>query len=378
MARVARVGNGWRVEWREGGREGKRQNTPTFSTEQEADEACERVNERMRSMKAARTGVVLTIGEIASRWQAAKIAEGNDPLWAVRYAKANRGMAKIRKWSTVLDITPEAVARWRQDGGSPGSGATFRAMLWWAKDFLDQPVRDQTLLALRRPRHRRKPKKPLIATTTVSAWLKQARDISPDSEALLHCLATYGWRPITASRLLVGDVNRKLGTIRTRVKGGDVIEHPLQPSTLRLLRPILDARKPDEPLFLDPRTGRAFGPMGASSAHQWFRDWFTRDKDGNVLGGIYDLKRYAISNALARGMVAQDVALFTGHRTIGQVNGYARTNETTARRVLPLLGHRGARGSGKPPRPPASKSKRNGKTKASPQPPPLRLAGISS
>jgi hypothetical protein len=64
-------------------------------------------------------------------------------------------------------------------------------------------------------------------------------------------------------------------------------------------------------------------------------------------GGYYDLKRYAISTMLGRGVDAKAVASITGHRTVSLLlNTYARTNESRQQAALAAIA--GARAPGCP------------------------------
>lgn len=207
----------------------------------------------------------------------------------------------------------------------------LRALLRWSLENLDQQVDSRSLIALRPQPRRRRPKQQLLTDNDLKSVQAKADATTPSVGALIHCLMTYGWRPITAADLIVEDYHAARGVIVTRVKGGDVIEHPLLPETIKRLNEITKNRLKMDPLFTHPRTGKAWHPSSSSgySIVQFCRVW---------LGTMsYDLKRAAISKMLARGIPPQTVALFTGHRTISQVLTYARTNEDVAREALALL-----------------------------------------
>ncbi len=207
-----------------------------------------------------------------------------------------------------------------------------RAVLRWASETLDQYVDPRALVALRPRPTGRRPRKELPTGAFMANWQRKADAASSSAGALVHCLATYGWRPITAADLVVGNLDLRAGMMTTTVKGGDVIRHPLLAKTMKRLRPLVEGRGKREPLFLNPGTGKAWDPSSSSgfSIVRWCRDYLCMSS--------YDLKRWAISSMLERKMEPQTVALFTGHRTLSQVLTYARTNEEKARKALASLG----------------------------------------
>lgn len=335
MTYVQRTKGGWRVRHREGGRGGKFLPSLTYERKDQAEAAAERLKLQVSARKPVRPGELLELPALIERWRQSVIGEGNDPLWTGKTVVMVRKLVAARSWSTVADITPDQVDQWRKEGGNARAGAYLRAILNWAMETCDQPVDARVLVKLRPPRERRKPAAPLLSKQEEARQKAVAKKQGPQAVALLHCLRTYAWRPISAAQIDVAHVDLKRATIRIKVKGGDHVEHPILPETVSLLRPLIAGRNPDDPLFIHPTTKARFSLHSSGSIPQWFRDW--------IGGRSYDLKRASISAMLELGIPPQTVQLFTGHRTISQVLRYARTNEEKAREALETMAHGGAR-----------------------------------
>jgi integrase len=199
---------------------------------------------------------------------------------------------------------------------------------------LKQPV---AMLDLSTPRKKRAPRR-LLDDAQRAVIEERARE--QRQWPLVHCLMTYGWRPSSASRMLVGDVNLSARTVLLReLKSGDALVHPLRGDTVELLRPLVQGRRSNEPLFTAP-LGGAWRIDNGTRAHQmasWYRINISPDFPTDQRG-IYDLKRYAITGLLkAAGGDPAAVAAITGHRSLSQVLVYARTNLDTARAVIDQL-----------------------------------------
>ena len=329
MASVQKKGAGWRVRWREGGRDAPMKVSPLYDTKAKAVEAAERIEAELAAAKTLHRGDLLDLRTILVRWRQDRIAAGNDERWTTQSAAYCGRMAEAHNWKTVQDITPEAVSRWRAGGGRSRSGGEMRAVLRWAAEVLGQPVDPRTLIRLRPPKAKRSVLADLLTDEQVVQWQAQADAMGGSAGALVHCLSTYGWRPITAARLRAGHVDLAAGAIRLRVKassGQDEIAHPLAPATVARLRPLVEGKQASAPVF---RWGDGGGFSETDGIPTWFRRHFRH--------GVYDLKRFAISRMLSRGLPPQTVAMFTGHRTLSQVLLYARTNEQTARAALAVL-----------------------------------------
>lgn len=285
----------------------------------------------LAARRQAKTATDIPLAEILKRYQLRQIARGSRDIHVDKQVGRMARLCLDQHWALCRQVTPASVEEWRQGGGSPRAGAYLRAVLRWAKETLNQRVDDRALVALRPRPLSRRPKPALVTIAQIGQCQDQADKLGPEVGTLVHCLATYGWRPITAADLKVQDLDLATGTITTLVKGGDTVRHPLLPETLARLRPLVKGRGGHEALFLMPFTGEVWSPNAseATSISRWLF---------KALGlRAYDLKRWAISSMLAHKLEPQTVALFTGHRTISQVLTYARTNEERARAALASL-----------------------------------------
>lgn len=166
--------------------------------------------------------------------------------------------------------------------------------------------------------------------------------------ALAHCMATYGWRPITTSKITVGMVDLKAGRIRglhrkVTAKQAKAQEHAhrLLPATCQLLAPLVKGRPLNAPLFL--KDGEAWGtPRGrAQRLSHWYRDYCQHLAP--EAKGITAWKRWAIHcqktgtgpwSKLGRAMTSVEAIEYTGHATPAMIDHYARPGDQDALFVI--------------------------------------------
>lgn len=325
MATIEKVGKRHRIRQFV---DGKLRTVARCNTKAEALVIKARLDVEERARSSVVYGSQLPMAEVLARWRLDRIGEGNDPLHTELAEVRLRNLCDARTWAGTASITPLSVSDYRKDGGSPRTLSFLAGVLRWARDTLDQYVDPKVLPALRPGKAGRRPSPELLADDLVAGLERSARLMSASAGALVHCLSTYGWRPITAARLRVCDFDQVGGAITCQVKGGDEVRHLLLPETIEMLRARAAEAGPRAPLFLDPRTGTAWDLRGGIS--RWSRD--------HLKTKVYDLKRYAISSMLDRGIPPQHIASFTGHRTVAQVLKYARTNEVRQRAALALMG----------------------------------------
>jgi hypothetical protein len=335
MASLERLPSGrWRVSWREGGRGSPLHRSPTYASRAEATVAASRIEADLAARRTRRDGAAEPLRVLAAAWILAKTTNGRDPDHTRREGQRLASMLDRYGWGDLVELTPSQVDAARQrttddDGAalrwSPRAGCLLAACLRWASERRGAAIDTRTLVALRPGPPRRSPPRPLVDAAEVQRWQTVAATISPDCAALVHCLTRYGWRPISAARLRVSDLALGRGVIRVAVKGGDVIEHPIMPDTSAMLAELVRERRPGDPVFEDPRTGKAFAISGSRTIPQWWRDWI----------GVhsYDAKRWAISRLL-QVAPPHEVARITGHRTPAVLFRYAVTNEERSRDVL--------------------------------------------
>jgi hypothetical protein len=335
MASLHKLPNGKHcLRWREGDKQLSR----SYDTKRAALLDLERMETREAVAKPHSKGAILSLDEIIERWTQTKISSGHEPAHIKKAAERCRGLANRQGWTKTADVTAESVQAWKTTG-APRSGATFRAVLRWAGDVLEQPVHHRAQSLLRPTGAKKAPKRPLLTDAQLKTIQKRADAFGPSCGLLIHCLSTYGWRPITASRLLVKDVDPEARTVTTRVKGGDIVRHLLLPETILLLWFLMRGRGPDEPLFLDPRTGLGWALSDTGAIPQWFNSNIVDKKKDSFR--IYDLKRKAITTMLQKGMRREQIVAFTGHRVLHQIDSYTVFNDETMTDALTALaGHK--------------------------------------
>lgn len=335
MASIEKLPSGrWRVRWREGGRGSSVHKSPSVGTKAEAVGLKGRIEADLLARHAPHEGAVETLRTLTRAWAIAR-AGVRDPAYASDdLARLDAVLARYG-WSDRVDLTPSDIATARSatktlDGEpvrwSPRAGALLATVLRWAVDQRGARIDPRAIVGLRPgPVRRRAYPRDLVATADVDGWIARGDEIAPDCGALVHCLALYGWRPITAGRMRVGDVDLARSVIRARVKGGDVIEHPILAATADRLAPIMQGRKPTDPLFIDPRTGSPYADRGPYTVAAWWR-WHIGQRS-------YDAKRFAISNLLRHG-APHEVARITGHRCPAVLFRYGTSTEDRSRELL--------------------------------------------
>lgn len=303
-----------------------------------------RIEAELAARHAPRAGAVESLQTFVRAWAAARVAEGKDPTHTREDVARLDALLARHAWADAVDLTPADVDSARaatQTATEPPrpcrwsgrAGALLATVLRWACERRGASIDRRAIAALRPgPERRRAFPRDLVDEKTVAVWTAKAEDISPSCAAIVHCLALYGWRPITAGRMLVGDVDLARRVVRARVKGGDVIEHPIVDETAGRLAKIIGTRQASEPLFIDPRTGRAFEDVGSYSVAAWWR-WHIGSRS-------YDAKRYAISRLL-RHAPPHEVARITGHRCPQVLFRYATTAEERTRAILEQATARG-------------------------------------
>lgn len=147
MAYLQPVPGGFKIRWREGGRGSPLLASPVYERETEALDAAADIDAGLKARRALSEsralGAALPLLEVVHRWAAARVAQkGITQTYAVRVTKRVKDLATAMGWSTVADITPAEIDRWRveNDGRNARLGASLRAVLRWAEERLRQPV----------------------------------------------------------------------------------------------------------------------------------------------------------------------------------------------------------------------------------------------
>ncbi len=290
------------------------------------------------------TGDLQTLSELIARWRLVKSAEKRTmPSYLDEVEQELTTLSAERKWVLWRDITMPALDQWKIDTGGVNVSkrlACLLAVLRWGWRQYGLAV-DPLVLRHRTPKApRRAVADVLLTDRQVARILDAAHAQGPGVAALIHYLATYGPRPITACLRRISDVDFTDASLLLDAKRSGQWRHALAGESLVYFAAAAKGRALDEPLFLDPRTGKGW-EVGAAHDAGVLGDWYLRTLGkplvGKALQGIYHLKRYAITGMLRRGIDAATVAKFTGHLSLSQVLLYARGNQTTTKSVLKLV-----------------------------------------
>lgn len=298
---------------------------------------------------------IVTLRKLVERWRDVKRAEKRVmPSYLLEVEEDLMGLATARSWVNYQDITIAELHKWKIEKNGVGTARLLSyllAVLRWGWREYGLPV-DPMVIRHKTPQAPRKVvAELLLSNEQVNRLCDRAMGISPGVAALVHYLATYGPRPITACTRLISDVDFTEKTLLVDGKRSGQWRHALHDDTMKLFAATAKGRGPNEPLFMDPRTAainlRSRMPdVGTGSGwtitrkHEavalagWYARTLGKPVCGETLKGIYRLKDYAITGMLQRGVDAATIAKFTGHLTVAQVLVYARGNETTTRKAL--------------------------------------------
>lgn len=245
------------------------------------------------------------------------------------------------------DLTVTLVEDWRaaRAKGVSGRLRLLLSVLNWAPgrklcSYLSQEVKQ----ALRPPQSRWDEKDVL----TRAEWEETlALAKLQGQEALAHCLSTFGWRPISATRAKVGLVDLAAGMVgplptkdpRKKDRPRRAHRHRLFPESIELLRPLVEGRGPDEMLFLnnkglpwEEKRGRAVQMI------DWYKNHIARAHPGK--GNIKAWKLVAIwrmdlgLSPWSKPVRDKMKIEFTGHKTEAIIKRYNATNAEEMNEVV--------------------------------------------
>jgi hypothetical protein len=323
---------------------GKARPSPTYATKAEASEQLphyKAVEDSQRPMTGVREFAPMTLEELAIRYVDYQITEKKK----IKEFYRDERLRELRRaitaggWVRTSDITVGSIMAWRKKFRSNGSarlGAYLRAMLRWASEKLDQQIDHRILAELRPPKWQKK-FLPRPSMEEVQGWLAKAKQHGPNTDAFVSAILGQGWRMLMAARLKVRDYIPVPGKMLLRgvvEKNGRERETLLLPEVNRKIAAITDGRSPDEPLFLDPRTGKGWLAGGVRCAPT---QWWHAHIDGRVGKGFYNLKYESVSDKFDAGLTPQEIMDFTGHLSMAQVMEYSRSNEERQRLAIEKL-----------------------------------------
>ncbi len=293
----------------------------------------------------------LTIGAVALKWHAdqpAEMTSKDEYMSRVQALMAETALGVTYPDEITRDVIDAFKAR-KNNIGVDVPLAYLRSVLAYAADKRWIPALPADVMGdLSRPPSAEADVRILNRSEFDATYAVFVRK-GPSYEALAHCLSTYGWRPITACRLLVGDVNLQRQEISLRVKQVRGKKRPhshiLLPPTVAMLRPLVEGRDPSEPLFLhrDPETGIMGGWHYGESADQLCNFYYANcARFALGTGGIYAWKRWAIEGmAMGRrpwlkAMTVQQMMDYTGHKDPAMLLRYHRSNPVAQREAQGL------------------------------------------
>lgn len=341
MPWLDRTAGGWRVGWREGGRASPKRWSQVFGTKQEAADELVRVRAHMAT--PVRSLAPMPWVEVVERYVAWRMKLGASTRYEAELRAALLTRSTRPPWETTRDASVATV-----EVLPVGTAKLALAVLRWARKRFRQPV-DEDALGYEQPSRPRKPEAPLLTDEQVAALLARAERLCLGGFGIGHVVSVYGHRPESVVPVPTHAFDLKAARYRLRVKSGDLHEHPLTTATVALLRRVLAGRPPDAPAFLGP-TGEPWAD-GRSFSSWWHHQVGMPCREvAPGQAGIKQVKGYAISNMLARGLDLKTIASITGHRTPGVLLRYARTNEqrqAEAIRALEAAPHGAPRGKRK-------------------------------
>lgn len=326
MASIEKVGKGWRVRWREGGRGSPMLSSKRYDEKHEAEEFARQLAARLDARRAP-DGLPLTGRELAERWRLHLTKMGRTP----RYVE----VATARLIASLGDTALSTLTRDALRAQGLGRRRVIQAALRWGRAELGAAIPEACLkLPISSPPRRVRPD--LMPDEVFAAIQAAADTVSPHMGAIVHLVGNYGHRPESLSKLRPEDIEDDPPRMSLTVKGGDRIRHPIAAETLTRLRNA-------PPPFIDPGTGKPFA-SGWDIARV-YRSCLGRSR-WKAEPGIYSLKRRAISGMLGKGLDPATIASITGHRRPDVlVRHYARTNEERQTAALSAIFGRGHRGN---------------------------------
>lgn len=287
---------------------------------------------------------------LAQKWLAVKAEHSSSWDYAQSALRTGKALGVTR----LDEITKEHVRAYREKKHAESNLRKTAQLLRWA--VAEGQVVNRSVLTEIKPRSAGRTVEREADVELISEG--EMQDIRAEAARrgqlpLIHCLALFGWRPISANLLEVRDVvlDAAVPTVTLRVKmRAEPFVHPIDGDTVRLLRPLVEGRESTERVFRNPR-GEPWEcerhPLtGLEISASQMRDWYRNvlKKLAPHCGNIYGLKRYALT-AMHEGrppwrkaLSHRQIRLYSGHKTDSQVARYLRTNLDEA---YDLLGGQG-------------------------------------
>lgn len=311
----------WRVRWRVGGRGTTNGSSQWFATRRDAEAFKRALDERRLAVKSTSGRLLIPWNELREKW-----------LATLRGRYHHESRASLKKhtghWTSTASATPSEMKKI-----PPGVCRVVRACLRWCYVEHDQRFDERALAFAGKPTRPPRSKKPLLPNEQIDALVRDTTAWSAGSGAIMHFVAHYGHRAESLIRLT--DANIQANRLVMTVKGGFIVNHPLLPETLEILRSL--KRGPKGELFINH--------LGVpwESGHT-FASWFYH-RIGDSKIGYYQVKSAAIT-AMLDHVDDVTVASITGHRRPSLLKDvYARTNLTRQDAAIAAISASMRRGS---------------------------------
>lgn len=349
-------GRGWVYRWTEwDAARGKvvRRTSPEFEKKRDAElaEAAERMNRtlaKVMARKRRRLGGAQPLTIVLERWEASRLATRQaGALWTEEVKRTLTEIARVRRWRTVEDVTPDDVDQWIAQKGGVGVERPLdmlKSVLNYAFRVMKQPVDPHVLLMGIEAAPRPKAKAFLYEDEQLATILARCDEHGERVGTLARHILLLGWRPKTVVNLEVGDwdeVNRLLAAPGTKTKNREALLVAVQDDDLALrLSRLCAGRGRREKLYLMP-SGMPWADEKGRSTRltTWWPRVITWDFP-RFRQGIYLLVDAAVSRMRQAGWDAAAIAATTGKNTKAVHDLYDATNRARQRelwRRLPVL-----------------------------------------
>jgi hypothetical protein len=257
-----------------------------------------------------------------------------------------------RGWGAPDRLTGADLKAWaREDPAWIQPSRYLRRVLRWAAVDHGVPIRPDAL-AWRPAQPKRTAKPALLTDAQVDAIRDCAGTYGPRAAAVIDYLLTYGARPITACRLTVGAIDFAAGElVLTDEKHSGGWRHALYDHHLAAWPALTQdwavgpapAIGPEDvaglPIFPHYRHNRPWRIANgrASELILWYRNTIAKKLRLGAMGGIYHLKRWAITRMFRSRIDPATIAAFTGHLDLTQLMTYNVSNSENQRAALATL-----------------------------------------
>lgn len=310
--------DGFRVNWREGGRGSPIKHGLTRTTKPEALDDMREMAELLKSRKApGKSGTLrMPISELITRWQASRLDKKKITKDRADEVKDYfERIIKKAKWQTVSDITADSLDL---HGSTKKEIDAVKGVLRWAERILRLPV-DRHVFFVETPKVTKRKQTPMLTDEQVADIIATAFLVGGYSVGVaVEHLANYPARPSMIRRLQVQDWDSEHRIITYRAqKNGDDTQHRVHPKHAEKLTLLAKDRQPTDPLFLDPWK-RPWGPKN-------FPSWFAQNIGEHLLPkgsrGTNKLKKWAMTRTkVAAAGNSQLVITMSGHRDVSVID----------------------------------------------------------